>query len=158
MNWEALGAIGETVAAVAVVASLIYLAIQTRANSRALKAQAIWNAETIFGELNFNQAADPQLAELVERAFAPHSTIEGFSPSERAQLRLAIRGAIQYNQAQWSLWKEGILPTEVWERRKRFAAGTAALPALRGIWIEEISSHNVAPEFRAEIEALESDA
>ena len=36
MNWEALGAIGEIVGAVAVIATLAYLAVQIRQNSLAL--------------------------------------------------------------------------------------------------------------------------
>jgi hypothetical protein len=38
MNWEALGAIGETVGAVAVVVTLGYLAVQIRRNTRWLRA------------------------------------------------------------------------------------------------------------------------
>lgn len=34
MNWEAIGAIGETVGAVAVIATLFYLAVQIRQNNR----------------------------------------------------------------------------------------------------------------------------
>lgn len=37
MNWEAIGAIGETVGAIAVVATIIYLARQVRDNSRQVK-------------------------------------------------------------------------------------------------------------------------
>lgn len=35
MNWEAIGAIGEAIGAVGVIASLIYLAVQVRASTRA---------------------------------------------------------------------------------------------------------------------------
>jgi len=37
MNWEALGAIGEIVGAVAVVVTLVYLAVQIRQNTRSAK-------------------------------------------------------------------------------------------------------------------------
>ena len=40
MNWDALGASAEAVGAVGVVATLAYLAIQIRANTAALSAQA----------------------------------------------------------------------------------------------------------------------
>ena len=36
MNWEAIGALGEVVGAIAVVLTLAYLAIQVRQNSNAL--------------------------------------------------------------------------------------------------------------------------
>ena len=39
MNWEAMGAIGEVVGAIAVVLTLAYLAIQVRQNSNALDQQ-----------------------------------------------------------------------------------------------------------------------
>jgi hypothetical protein len=39
MNWDALGAIGEIIGAVAVVATLIYLAVQIRQNTRHVQAQ-----------------------------------------------------------------------------------------------------------------------
>mgnify|MGYP003300637055 CR=1 FL=1 len=39
MNWEAMGAIGEVVGAIAVVLTLAYLAIQVRQNSNPLDQQ-----------------------------------------------------------------------------------------------------------------------
>jgi hypothetical protein len=39
MNWDAIGAIGELIGASAVVATLAYLAYQTRENTHALKSQ-----------------------------------------------------------------------------------------------------------------------
>jgi hypothetical protein len=41
MNWEAIGAIGETVGALGVVISLLYLATQLRHSSRTAKASAL---------------------------------------------------------------------------------------------------------------------
>ena len=40
MNWEAIGAIGEVAGAVAVFASLVYLALQIRQNTRAIRGSA----------------------------------------------------------------------------------------------------------------------
>ena len=67
MNWDAVGAIGEMVGAAAVVASLLYLAVQTRSNARSLRANAIWDAETIFGNANNLAASNPELAGLLGR-------------------------------------------------------------------------------------------
>jgi type III secretory pathway lipoprotein EscJ len=43
MNWEAIGAIGEWVGAVAVLATLIYLAVQIKQNTRQLKSNSLQN-------------------------------------------------------------------------------------------------------------------
>lgn len=40
MNWEAIGAVGEIIGAMAVVLSLIYLAIQVRQNSNMARAES----------------------------------------------------------------------------------------------------------------------
>ena len=40
MNWEAIGSIGEAIGAVGVIASLIYLAVQVRASTRASAVEA----------------------------------------------------------------------------------------------------------------------
>ena len=41
MNWEAIGAVAELVAAIAVLPTLLYLAIQLRQNTRSLKSATI---------------------------------------------------------------------------------------------------------------------
>jgi len=44
MDWNALGAIAETLGAIAVVGSIIYLAIQVNNNTKTLKANAGFQA------------------------------------------------------------------------------------------------------------------
>ena len=110
MNWDAIGAIGEIVGAAAVVASLLYLAVQTRANAKALRANAIWNSETVFGAVNYSHGANPEWAHLLSRSLAPEATMSDFSATEQSQLQFTIRGSLQYFQAQWSLSKEGFIP------------------------------------------------
>ena len=49
MNWEAIGAIGEIIGAIAVLLTIIYLADQIKQNTKAVKAatqQAISDATT----------------------------------------------------------------------------------------------------------------
>ena len=55
MNWDAIGAVGEVIGALAVVATLFYLVIQVRqsrqateANTRAIRGNASWDAENVF--------------------------------------------------------------------------------------------------------------
>ncbi len=52
MDWEAIGAIGELTAAIAVVISILYLAIQISSNTNALKAQAGFDATHSWAEFN----------------------------------------------------------------------------------------------------------
>lgn len=54
MNWEALGAVGEIVGAIAVFITLVYLAIQLRLNTRALKSST-------FQEISATTAVNMQV-------------------------------------------------------------------------------------------------
>jgi hypothetical protein len=46
MNWDAIGAIGETIGALAVFLTLVYLSIQIRQNTKAVQAAAIDSANS----------------------------------------------------------------------------------------------------------------
>ena len=59
MNWEAIGATGEVVGAVAVFATLVYLAIQIRQNTASLKASSHHAITDSFNAINVKIVEDP---------------------------------------------------------------------------------------------------
>jgi hypothetical protein len=67
MNWEALGAIGEIVGAVAVVLTLGYLAVQIRQNTRTLRTSSHQASLDGFRELNRVLNELPELALIYRR-------------------------------------------------------------------------------------------
>ena len=52
MNWEAVGAIGEIIGAVAVVVSILYLAAQISSNTRAIRSDAGFEATHSWATTN----------------------------------------------------------------------------------------------------------
>ena len=157
MNWDAVGAVGEIVGATAVVASLLYLAVQTRANAKALRANTIWNSETVFGAVNYSHGANPEWAHLISRSVSPDVTMSELSPTEQSQIQFTFRGALQYFQAQWSLWNEGLVPDELWERRRKGLRQMIEAPVMRQIWNEEVRQHTIPDEFKVAIESTALD-
>ena len=74
MNWDAIGAIGEIIGAIAVVASLIYLSVQIRHNSRqieeqvrALNADSLTAIENSFSKFRQSIINNSQMASLWRR-------------------------------------------------------------------------------------------
>ena len=63
MNWEAIGAIGQIVGAIAVVISLIYLAREIRSNARSARLASVGTINDWLGQL----ATHPHLAEVWSR-------------------------------------------------------------------------------------------
>ncbi len=75
MNWEAVGAIGEVLGAVTVVATLFYLSRQIRQNSQALdrsneyaRANSIHQTNLHFSQVEAQLAQDAGLASIYYRA------------------------------------------------------------------------------------------
>ena len=52
MNWDAIGAVGEILGAIAVVVSIGYLSIQIRSNTRAMKASGGFDATHSWADIN----------------------------------------------------------------------------------------------------------
>ena len=147
MNWEAIGSAGEIISAVAVVASLIYLAVQLRTNSRTIKASAAWDAETIFAELNSKVAYDTGLSALAYRYSSPEARIEDFDDTERTQIWFILLSVMQATQAQYFMWKEDCLSDEVWNYRLTWLRNFILLPVVSSNWELMKSQHLLSPNF-----------
>jgi hypothetical protein len=68
MNRDALGAIADILDALAVFLSLVYVAIQTKNNTRALRSAAFHEVRDSFSEVSLAIAQDPSLSSLIARA------------------------------------------------------------------------------------------
>jgi hypothetical protein len=79
MNIEQLGNIGEFVAAIATVITLIYLAFQLRQNTRALKATAFQN---VVSEMGKNVEPIMNSGEMAEILLKSNSEPERLTPAE----------------------------------------------------------------------------
>jgi len=82
MNWEAIGAIGQIVGAVLVGITLIYLAVQLRQNTSALKSSAFLTISTLMSSTMEVWATESDLAPLLIKAQAG---LDDLSPAERAR-------------------------------------------------------------------------
>ena len=65
MNWEVVGAIGEIVGVIAVVATLLYLSAQIRQANRATRSESIQGSTTAFNEINGWVVNNKELARIV---------------------------------------------------------------------------------------------
>ncbi len=155
MNWETFGIFAEIISAIAVVVSLIFLAIQLRMNTNTLRASAAWDSEVLYGQINYELGLNPDIALLVSRASDPGVKIDDFNETEMAQLYLVVRGALQFAQAQWWLWRSGSLPNELWQMRRKWAKNFIESPVINPIWHAELEQHIFSEKFAEDIQAAE---
>lgn len=77
MEWDAIGAIGEILGAVAVFASLLYLGAQIRMSNRLARAESRENANEMFDRWRSKLVTDDALLELWEQGIDAPETLEG---------------------------------------------------------------------------------
>jgi hypothetical protein len=77
VNWDAIGAVAELIGAAGVVASLAYLAVQIRSNTRSAQAATYQGLAQGVLDGNRDVFANPETASFLERAL---STDEPFDP------------------------------------------------------------------------------
>jgi len=111
MNWDAIGAIGEIIGALAVVVTLIYLAIQTRHNSKIALSSMELALRNNASSINDLLMSDSSVSKLAKKLSDPNFSFEHHDIIEIDAF--AIR---QYHN--WSssnvAYKNGMLSEQSW--------------------------------------------
>lgn len=148
MNWDAIGAIGETISAIAVVISILYLAIQIRSNTRATKASASFDATHSWATSNEQapQFSD-KLLEAFRKTYDPECDPKSFTNIDNIRIGAHNRALFQKLEGQYYLFKFGYLALGVWEKRSAWANGLIQLPYYSEWWENEIKESIFSNEF-----------
>ncbi len=114
MNWDALGAIGEIVGAAAVFATLVYLAVQIRQNTAALKASSHHAITDSFNAINVKIIEDPGTARLWRIGHTDLSRLDEDEQTQYAFLMIAYMRIFEtlYYQREVGTMEEQLFLTE----------------------------------------------
>lgn len=132
MTLADLGNLGEFVASVVVVVSLLYLATQIRQNSRLLRASAIQNAtsNTANGFVS-TLAQSPEASDLAARGL---QDFESLSERESAQFSSLLFLVFTEIEGAYLLNQENALPETLWQSRAAILKFYLRTPGGREAW------------------------
>lgn len=129
MNWEAIGAVGEIVGAIAVVVTLFYLSIQLRQNTAQVKqsglATEIASYQDLIGrinDLNAMRIANPDITELIQRG---QTDPDALSDNERVRYGTWVLSLLRHGDMAYFLYERGAI-----DRERAVATLGPLLPAL----------------------------
>ncbi len=150
MNWEAIGAIGETLSAVAVLVTLGYLGIQFRQNTRAMRSSALRSIQDVV-----------LLTEGNERYIAylnKSQRNERLTPDERAHVVERFMTVMRTFERIWHEHTLGVIAEHQFNQHLDLLRWALSLPEHRCMW--EQMAQIFDPQFRAvvDIQALSDDA
>lgn len=132
MNWDALGSIGEVIGALAVVATLGYLAHQTRMNTKAVLAAASSQSTLGFAEFDERIAKDPDLRGVIRKSLQPDLT--QFSEIEWDCFQFFARSQVGRMQNAFLQSQIGFYQNELADVQLNFMRSLLEFPAWRAFW------------------------
>jgi hypothetical protein len=153
MSWEAIGAIGEVLGAVAVVATLLYVSRQLQEQNRALTTSVRDSAFHQLAEWNYQVMADPLLSHLFQRGAATDDWDE-FSPEERSRLIHVFYSFFKVFENIYLHTEEGSAQHAVWQQNCQVFFAYASKPGCRRYWTQREAS--LDPRFVKVLRTLRS--
>jgi len=150
VNWQAIGAIGELAGGILVVFSLLYLAIQLRQNTRAVRAETHqqWVLMNSAQNLLFPQL--PAFAAVFLRGSADPAQL---SPEERVQYDALVLNVMNTQEALFFQAQHGAIDKEFLGGREPALLAVLRNPGFRRWW-ERNASTMLDPRFVAYVTKL----
>ena len=130
MTLEDLGNLGEFIASVGVLITLVYLAIQIRQNTAAIRVQTRQAlSETQFANINL-RATDPQLSLIIAKV----NRNEPLDDDEQARFYYHADASMRQFENAYSHYRAGMLSEEDWQAQRRSIIVTLRTPLAREMW------------------------
>ena len=146
MNWEAIGAIGELIAAVAVVVTLIYLATQIRQNNKLLTSgsrQALVANDVTSLLANVNNA----------EVFAKLASNSPLSAQDQLRLNFMFALDLRNREFEYFQFVNGLLDEESWLSYRKVVLINHSSDLGRKWW-DNIGRNIIDPNLAQEIDEL----
>ena len=131
MNWDAIGAIGEVLGAVGVIASLFYLGTQIRQNTRSLKASSYHAVVTNLSDLSCAMGCDGPTAYVFVRG---QSDFHCLSATERAQFAILMVSLFRKYENIFYQFRQEMLDESVWAGWERSMTRYFWQPGVQTWW------------------------
>lgn len=149
MNWDAFAAIAEGIGAAGVIASLLYLAIQVRGNTRAAAVEAKLESTRLLNDFIDALIQNPELNDLYLRGLAD---LESLSQSDYYRFSNMALKAFWFFSAGHFQYRMGTLSEGDWYELRAVLHYWLRRPGCR-TWWAKLGRASFGPEFRAFIEA-----
>jgi hypothetical protein len=149
MSLQEFAWLGATMSGVGVLASIVYVSIQIRNNTRAVRASAYQQVVNSFAAISFDIAKDKNLVDLYLRAGRDFASL---SELERAQYSLMLLSFLRRAENVFFQTEFHLLHTEHWSGIRDSIKAIVASPGARTCWSE--IKNRLNPEFRVFIDRL----
>ena len=149
MTIQELGSLGEFVAAIATLATLIYLALQIRQNTTVTRAMSYQSVTEARNQVNLSITQNADLARIF---LAGSADRESLSPEDRLRFDCSCLSYIHVVETMYYQASVGTGDKSLLEAEERSLRDLMSTPGIRAWWRE--NPYAFDPEFRAYIDGF----
>ena len=149
MNIMELGAIGELVGGVAVIASLVYVGLQVRYSALQTQSVSHHAVTDSFNEINMSVSQSPELTAIFCKGNADRSSLD---TEDQARFDLLCLSFLRVFETLWYQDQTGAYRAWRWDDS---IAAMFSAPGLQGWW--RTNPFTFPPDFRRHVESLVPD-
>ena len=131
MNWDAVSAIAELLGSAAVVITLIFVIVQLKQNSSAVKNATTQAGSDTYTEIMTSLVSDPDLFDIYFRGIR---STEELSKSEYARFEIIILNMLRMADMQFRQHQNGGGDEEHWDSIRRSLVGLLQMPGAYASW------------------------
>ena len=147
MNWDAIASVEEIVGASAVVVTLLFLAFETRNNTKVQRASLSNEALGATAALQDLFLTEPDLRSTISCAMRPNASATDFDEKDWELVIYFGRAMFMRLEGMYMLHKQGLIDEQLWKSRLAIAAGVIQIPVWQTYWQEEQKGAIYTPEF-----------
>ena len=147
MNWDAASAIAEWLGVIAVVVSLIYVALQIRQNTTTIKSATELETGRMWSDLHSRMAHSENMVDIWDKGLTDSDSL---NPTEK---RKFIWFVAEYFYIVENLYRQrnlGFLSLETWSQHEKAVAGLLLHPMIQRWWESGVSPYSI--EFKQAID------
>ena len=131
MSLNDLANIGQVIGAIAVVISLIYVAMQIRQNTNAVRSATAQTVHEHFANWYHLVAADAELARITASGLRDYASL---GEQERVRFVAAFMSFLSYSQNAFLKWRQGLLAPSLWLGWEQVMMNLFGAPGGKAFW------------------------
>jgi hypothetical protein len=149
MNWEVLTltSIAQLVGAVAVVYSVVYLAVQVRQNTESIRAGTELETTSLWTSFHSRVAHSPDLASLWDKGLLDHRRLD---PDEKRRFVWFVAEYLTLAEGLFVQHERGYLSATSWEQHERTVTGLLRNDLIARWWNDGVTPFS--ERFRTHVE------
>lgn len=151
IDWQAVSAIAEAIAALGVILSLVYVGAQVRQSTIETRVGMLRSIVNELGRVHDSLSQHGDLADIVTRGFADYDAL---SVVERARMSSYLAHMFKLFEQLYLLHRSGAIQAEDWSGFEHAIADITAYPGVQKWWTTR--SHWMRNDFVAYVRELAS--